>query len=366
MASLGFKYGYFAKVNLYSGGYDGEDVGVDPPNSQYVETDESHGSQTYTYHYTDSNYLVPPTSAAVANANGSRVYFEVHDEWEVSRGANNVIYIDVTTTVNRIYRGGIQGNPNAGGTATRDLKVTLGSDVILERNRMNIGVNETYLSTPVTKSYRITIQPEGSAQGRSSVEVLNHTTGYDWSEPYTDHIGVGTSFYNLLPKEFSHRLVYHYNNGDPNKVVDFTSREECTTTRLDSWAPTRTHWIFQGWSTDSSATHATLQPGDSVGVCRETHVYAVWKYTYRPGMHRVNGTWYSCDRDGSTGPLGRAQVLFNRKWIEMRIREDTNVGLGDPPCILKGSWGKQHLIGKDGTPHDISWDCPHQWNKNYN
>lgn len=366
-------YSYRVQFTPYSKGYPGESTGAIPEDPSWHDGTADGGSAEADYYWSDSNLG--------NDANSSRVTATVRDLWTAEKLKNNVIRIHLKTSIINVCRRHQAGNPDAGLGWVRTVSISSTLQDSLNRNYIKKydpwRVDDYTCKGGVANiaDRYIDLQPGDSTNIIASLFIhswsgpANNPDGHykapNIQDDYNDSMGVGVAFRNNLPKEISHRLVYHYNNGQPNKIVDWTDPNECTTTTLDSWAPTRTHWIFKGWSTSPSATTATHQPGSSIGVCEETHVYAVWKYTYRPGMHRVGGIWYSCDRDGVSGPLGRAQVLFNNKWIEMRIRDDTDVGLSDPPCIKKGAWGKMHLIGKDGTPHDISWSCPHQWNRYY-
>lgn len=66
---------------------------------------------------------------------------------------------------------------------------------------------------------------------------------------------------------------------------------------------------------------------------------------YRPGKHRINGKWYTHNRD----PHGHCDKRVGGKWVEMRTVADAP-DLTNPPVIRRsGKWISQALIGDDST-----------------
>lgn len=91
-------------------------------------------------------------------------------------------------------------------------------------------------------------------------------------------------FYNLTIKAFSFTITYvdrktlTYNaNGGTGAPEANTKVGSGVATTISSTKPTRTNYTFLGWSTSSTATTATYQPGDSITITSNTTLYAVWK-----------------------------------------------------------------------------------------
>lgn len=352
------RYQVGAQMNITAGGYVGEDKGVTPP-SALVESTSPTGEMQYTYYYSDSN--------SGSNSNSSKVSITAKDVWEVSVGPRNELNVKVTTTVINMQRYDIKGSPASGlGGAGRNITVIAGKGTGNEKTVANVTNDNVatahviaYDTGPYIQQYTI---PAGEQAWRAPLYVYNRVVGYPEVLPNIDEMYCGVTIYNILPKVFPHKVVYHHQNGrSDDEVVEWKNAEECTGYNIKSSVPANPHWIFKGWSTspDGSPDYAS---GQQITVCEQVDLYAIWEYTYRPGMVRHDGEWLSCDRDGETGPIGYANVRRGGKWIEMRTRAAAQ-GLADPPCIVHGgSWKVMKLIGKDGEPHNITWDCPHQWN----
>lgn len=351
-----------AYLDIRDGGYPDEDRAPkeDTAWSQEYNAGDS-GEHTETYYYADSNYLSSQWGGAFLNQNASRVYFEVTDKWTSKMLSGNRIEITCTTTLGRIWRGNITGNPNGGGNAHRRLTVEIGTVWNRQWPMLDIGVVETLLDQPVTFTDTFILEPE-STYPTATIHVDNKTVEYNGPGDH-DEIYIGCSFRNLLKKGFQHCVHYDANGGrDAPEDECWVDANECTLYRISTKEPWSPHWVFLGWSTNKNATTAQYRPGETITVCDEITLYAIYRYTYRPGMHMVNGIWKSCDRDGATGPVGAANIRRGGRWVEMRI-DPIHTGLDDPPCIMQGgTWRIMNLIGDEGVPHHIKWDCPHVWN----
>lgn len=353
-------------IQQYQGGYEGEDFY--PDKGYYPSKDCNAGDSgefEETYHFTDTNYILNPAighDSAFLNRNSTKVFITVKDKWTSKKLDNNRIQINIDTTIVHAWRGDLQGDPHAGGTSTlgRNLTIELGNEYTF--THVNMPINQVYDIIPlpgVTRSRTIILEPEAS-RSEPSVYVLQKVTNYSGPGD-TDEFGVGVSFQNLLPKEFSHRLVYHYQDSAGTEDVDeWSDKTECSSRTVTSKVPNRPHWVFLGWS-ESPAGGSTVNAGQQVTVCAEKHLYAQWRYTYRPGQCRHNNVWMSHDRDGRTGVEGCCNVRRGGMWQEMRI-DPIHTGLEDPPVIHQGgAWRIQRCIGQGGGEHDIYWNCPHQW-----
>lgn len=352
-----FEYRYRAGLEIISGGYYQEIKGVQPPS-----TDQTSSSPTdsfrYQYFFHDSN--------SGTNENSSRVTIDCEDSWTVERQSDNSLKVTVTTTIHSCQRTLYRGDPRFSDrglqNATRDIRVTSQdrSITFISVNNDDVGTNHSIPIQRSSATHTYYIEPGGSAW-RGSLHVHAWVTGYEsYGEDYNDEMDCGVIITNILPRDFGHKLVYHWqNSAGLTETDEWRSEEECESRTIMSKVIDRPHWIFHGWATSPNGS-PNYQGGNRITVCDEVHLYAIWEYTYRPGMVMQNGTWMSCDRDGASGPLGRCNVLHNGTWYEMRTKT-SSVGLDDPPTIHIGTWRVMKLIGQDGQPHDISWNCPHQW-----
>lgn len=196
------EYEYRAQVEILQGGYPDEEKGVTPEDNSWHTSSSPGGSAIYTYYYTDSN--TPDNwTGAQKNAQSSQILINAIDSWDVSiDNANNVI-VTLQTVVNYIRRGNIRGNPNYSGT--------WGRDIILAREKggtpfwsvadNNIG-KERDLSGKIVLPSETFILPPGEGLSRGSIYILNHTTGFPETEPYTDEMWAGISFRNNLPADY--------------------------------------------------------------------------------------------------------------------------------------------------------------------
>lgn len=187
-------YEYRAQMIIIQGGYDGEDKGVNPEDTNWNPgtPGQPYGPLTYSYYYTDSN--------SGTNSQSSRITIKATDSWTGEFDGDNNLIITITTKINSIVRGNIQGNPLAGGNWTRDITISRekGGKVYFSVNGDGIGYGHT-LSGPIDLGTETITIPPGGETVRGSLYVLNHTTGLAWTEAYTDEMWCGITFRN--PRE---------------------------------------------------------------------------------------------------------------------------------------------------------------------
>ena len=75
--------------------------------------------------------------------------------------------------------------------------------------------------------------------------------------------------------EYPYRVVYNANGGSGAPSTQYRDFNE--TISLSSTKPTRDGYIFLGWSTSSTATSASYNPGSSYSTNADLNLYAVWK-----------------------------------------------------------------------------------------
>lgn len=363
-------YSFKSQLTMYSDGYAGEITGADPPDGVWHDGSAEGGSVTATYYYYDSN--------SGSNSNASRVDVVVRDTWTAQTNVDNSITITLNTAILGIMRSHVAGNPESGLPGV-GRTIALSTTLAQSRARQYIHKYAWWSVTDYTQKETIpsiptrtlTLEPGESTTVKNSLFVHNWCGTKDnpdmyykdpaVNDPFNDSMGIGMAFRNNLKKAYGHCIYYDANGGRDAPVEHcWSDEEECSTFNITMLEPNSPHWVFLGWHTNKDATEPKYKPGDEITVCDSVTLYAIWRYTYRPGQCMHDGIFYSHDRDGATGPEGRANVRKGNKWIEMRI-DPIHTGLEDPPVIERSGWKIQKLIGRDGVPHHIDWDCPHEW-----
>lgn len=87
----------------------------------------------------------------------------------------------------------------------------------------------------------------------------------------------GSSTTGTIPFKFGqvYTVSYHANGG--TSTPSSQNKDYGATLTLSSYVPTRSGYTFLGWSTSSTATTATYQPGVSFTTNANTTLYAVWQ-----------------------------------------------------------------------------------------
>ena len=90
-----------------------------------------------------------------------------------------------------------------------------------------------------------------------------------------------TANFTSTPQNYTHDLYYNANGGSgaPSTQSKTTTTSTSYTFTISSSTPTRSGYNFLGWSTSSSATTASYQPGGSISVSANGYktLYAVWQ-----------------------------------------------------------------------------------------
>lgn len=203
------QYEWSAALTVESGGYVGEAISIEqngvvlfegavdnPPqtiDTGWTRTSTLSGSGTYTYTYRDSDLG--------QNARSTKVSVTVRDEWTVSFNSHNYMTVNVDTTLVSADRTVIGSISNV----DRHLwmrRYAEGSNYldILD----NASTAHNIASNISLGSYSFVLAP-GENATRASVYWRNTSHGYEGlSIPniYTDILGVGIHFRNILPKDY--------------------------------------------------------------------------------------------------------------------------------------------------------------------
>lgn len=203
------QYEWSAALTVYSGGYLGEILSIEenghelfsgdvttPPvtvDSGWIRTSSTSGSGTYTYTYRDSD--------VADNDNSTKVSVTVQDSWTVAFNGRNYMTVTVDTkliSAERTLIGNISNidrhlwmSREAGGYVYFETLDPASTSHLITSN-IDMG------------TYSFTLAP-GENATRASVYWRNTSHGYE-SEPipnkWTDILGVGIHFRNILPKDY--------------------------------------------------------------------------------------------------------------------------------------------------------------------
>lgn len=214
-------YQWTAALNVSSGGYNGEIIAIKKdgvtiysgavgPSSKMINlpwtttTDET-GEQTYTYSYRDSDHM--------DNNNSTEVEVTIKDAWTVSINNSNVMTVTVNTTMvnaRRTKHGSIS-NVNRRIWLRRS---STGNDFAPFPLVDNASTAHTIASNVNLGSYTFTLQPGEDAQ-RSTVWWRSTSVGHEGDHIpniYTDILGIGVRFKNILPKDYVPGMIWNGNN----------------------------------------------------------------------------------------------------------------------------------------------------------
>lgn len=147
-------------------------------------------------------------------------------------------------------------------------------------------------------------------------------TGYSLSNWNTSSSGSGTSYspgasyttnaaLSLYAKWTANKYTISFNaNGGLGAPSSVTKTHDVTLT-LPTTKPTKQNYIFQGWSTSSTATTAEYSAGGSFTANAATTLYAVWKADY--WNPRISAFYVNrCDSTGESDDYGTyVKVRFN-------------------------------------------------------
>ncbi len=141
-------------------------------------------------------------------------------------------------------------------------------------------------SKTVTAGQSITLPSPGSKSGYTFngwYSAIRNTVVGGYGDSYTPS-GSEELTARWTEVVYTHYLYYDANGGSgaPSTQSHNTSSNTSYTFTISSTTPYRSGFEFQGWSTSSSATSASYQPGGTISVSANSYktLYAVWKQVY--------------------------------------------------------------------------------------
>lgn len=210
------EYEWSAALTVDSGGYVGELIGIykdgqvlyegavsNPPQTfttGWTRTSTMSGTGTYTYVYRDSD--------TGQNDHSMKVEVTVRDDWQVSINGRNYMDVTVHTVITSAQRtwGGGAVNANRHLWARREAGGANYFDYIDNGSTVHDIFAAAGLNPPQIDmgTYTFTLAP-GENATRATVYWRNTTAGYEnlpIPNIYTDILGVGVHFRNILPKDY--------------------------------------------------------------------------------------------------------------------------------------------------------------------
>lgn len=210
------EYEWSAALTVDSGGYVGELIGIykdgqvlyegavsNPPQTfttGWTRTSTMSGTGTYTYVYRDSD--------TGQNDRSMKVEVTVRDDWQVSINGRNYMDVTVHTVIVSAQRtwGGGAVNANRHLWVRREAGGANYFDYIDNGSTVHDIFAAAGLNPPQIDmgTYTFTLAP-GENATRATVYWRNTTAGYEnlpIPNIYTDILGVGVHFRNILPKDY--------------------------------------------------------------------------------------------------------------------------------------------------------------------
>lgn len=122
--------------------------------------------------------------------------------------------------------------------------------------------------------------------------LFNQLKSYGWAITYHNQarrINVGDVYLKIVTSETDYTLSYNANGGSGAPASQTGTGVGSYTFTISSTKPTRTGYTFLGWSTSSTATSASYQPGGSIKLTANDILYAVWKLNTYTVTFNANG-----------------------------------------------------------------------------
>ena len=156
-----------------------------------------------------------------------------------------------------------------------------------------------------TKTYGVSLTLSNTTPTKSGHTFLGWSTNstatsasYQPGDSFTTN--ANTTLYAVW-KANTYTVSYNANGG--SGAPSSQTKTYAVSLTLSSTVPTRTGYTFLGWSTSSTASSATYQPGGSFGIDTNTTLYAVWKQGCDNGTHTYNYTVTNAPTTSATGTL---------------------------------------------------------------
>ena len=191
-----------------------------------------------------------------------------------------------------------------------------GSDVYFKKVTLYI------YNSSNTQVYTESVTPDRVFFRYANISVQLSAGSYTYKWEYLVTTGSSSNSYQTITSgkcsfsvsDLTYKLYFSANGGSgaPSSQTKYYGK----TLTLSSSKPTRTGYTFLGWSTSSTATSATYQPGGSYTTNSGVTLYAVWKLNEYTVSYSANG--------GSGAPS--SQTKYYGKKLTLSSTKPTRTG----------------------------------------
>ncbi len=141
-----------------------------------------------------------------------------------------------------------------------------------------------------TKRYGVSLTLSSTIPTRSGYSFLGWSTSSTATSPTyyaggTYSANAGATLYAVWQKDTVYTVSYNANGG--TGAPSSQTKAKNSTLYLSTQTPTRDGYFFLGWSTSSTATTASYEPGDAYTTNASMTLYAVWEEDNTPEVYSV-------------------------------------------------------------------------------
>lgn len=166
------------------------------------------------------------------------------------------------------------------------------------------------------------------------------------------------TLYAVWKENATHVITFDANGGEgePDDMSCVSDSNGVATVTLPTSEPTRSGFIFIGWSEDDEATTATYTPGGSITLYGDVTLYAVWKICVYLYTHMDSSEWDECADTFALYQNGALVYEFTKGDANVYYAEEIDVGIYDL-FINDVDSGKNIIVSSSATSvtMDISY-----------
>lgn len=166
------------------------------------------------------------------------------------------------------------------------------------------------------------------------------------------------TLYAVWKENATHVITFDANGGEgePDDMSCVSDSNGVATVTLPTSEPTRSGFIFMGWSEDDEATTATYTPGGSITLYGDVILYAVWKICVYLYTHMDSSEWDECADTFALYQNGALVYEFTKGDTNVYYAEEIDIGIYD--LFINGAdSGKNIIVSSSATSvtMDISY-----------
>lgn len=166
------------------------------------------------------------------------------------------------------------------------------------------------------------------------------------------------TLYAVWKENAIHVITFDPNGGEsePADMSCVSDGNGVATATLPTTEPTRSGFIFIGWSENDEAIEATYAPGDSITLYGDVTLYAVWKICVYLYMLMDSDEWGECTDTFALYQNGVEYCEFSKGEENIYYAEEIDIGIYD--LFINGAdSGKNIIVSSSATSvtMDISY-----------